>query len=382
MGLWQRVASVAAVVLVAAAAASPQAGPGVTSRDFGRLPSGEPVRLYTLAAGDVTVSITPWGGVVTSILTPDRDGRAGDIVLGFDTLDQYLQPNPFFGAIVGRYGNRIGGARFTLDGRTYTLAKNNGANSLHGGVRGFDKVLWSAREVPVAAGAAAALELTHVSPDGDEGFPGKLTATVTYTLTADAALRIDYRATADKPTVVNLTNHSYFNLNGQASGNILDHLVTLHAERYTPVDDGLIPTGAIVPVAGTPFDFRSGTAIGARIDADDPQLRYARGYDHNFVVDGPAGTLRPAARVVAKASGRTLAVETTEPGIQFYSGNFLDGTLHGKGGVVYHQRSGLCLETQHYPDSPNQPAFPSVVLRPGAEYRSTTVYRFGVEPPR
>lgn len=380
-----RAAAVAMAATVVLAAAGPAGAPrdgAVTSREFGRLPTGEPVLLYTLAAGAVTVSITPYGGVVASIVTPDRDGELTDIVLGFDSLDGYLKPNPYLGAIVGRYGNRIGDARFALDGKVYTLARNNGANSLHGGVRGFDKVLWSARQVKAPSAEGAALELTHVSPDGDEGFPGQLTATVVYSLAADASLRIDYRATTTAATVVNLTNHSYFNLNGQGRGDILDHVVTLYASHFTPIDEGLITTGAIVAVAGTPFDFRQPTAIGARIGADHPQLRYGRGYDHNFVVDGPAGTLRPAAHVSSPASGRTLDVETTEPGVQFYSGNFLDGSVTGKAGAVYRQRTGLCLETQHFPDSPNKPGFPSVVLRPGEEYRSTTIYRFGTEPRR
>jgi aldose 1-epimerase len=381
MALRQAAVSLATAVVLAGVGTAAQSGSArVTSRDFGKMPSGETVRLYTLAAGNVTVSITPYGGIVTSIVTPDREGKRADVVLGFDSLEGYLKPNPYFGALIGRYGNRIGGGRFTLDGQTYTLPKNDGNNTLHGGNRGFDKVLWSAREVPAADGKSAALELTYVSKDGEEGFPGTLTATVTYTLTADGALRLDYRATTDKPTVVNLTNHSYFDLNGQGSGDILDHLVTLDAARFTPVDDGLIPTGVLAPVAGTPFDFRKPTAIGARIGLDDPQLRYGRGYDHNFVLDGASGTLRPAARVVAPKTGRTLDVETTEPGIQFYSGNFLDGTLTGKAGAVYAQRTGFCLETQHFPDSPNKPDFPSVVLRPGEEYRSTTIYRFGVEP--
>jgi aldose 1-epimerase len=373
------VAALAAILSACTAGQAPPAEPaGVTKQPFGALPSGQAVDLYTLAAGTTRVTVTPYGAILASIVTPDRDGRPGDIVLGFEGIEGYVTSNPYFGAVVGRYGNRIGNARFILDGQTYELAKNNGPNTLHGGVRGFDKVLWTAREVQGPADAAA-LELQYVSADGEEGFPGTLTATVTYTLTAANELRIDYRATTDKPTVVNLTNHSYFNLAGQGRGDILDHRVTLHAERFTPVDATLIPTGELRPVAGTPFDFRSPTRIGSRIDADDEQIRYGLGYDHNFVVDGTPGVLRPAARVVSPASGRSLEVLTTEPGIQFYSGNFLDGSVTGKGGSVYGRRTAFCLETQHYPDSPNKPQFPSVVLRPGETYQSTTIFRFGID---
>jgi aldose 1-epimerase len=383
----------AALALAAAAAlAQPQAQPGaragrtpaateaggVTKQDFGKTADGQAVDLYTLKAGKLTATITTYGGAIVSLLVPDKSGQPGDIVLGFDSLDGYLMPsNPYFGALIGRYGNRIGHARFTLEGHTYTLPKNDGENTLHGGTRGFDKVVWEAR--PVAApGGAAALELRHVSPDGDQGFPGTLTATVVYTLTPAGELTIDYRATTDKTTVVNLTNHAYFNLKGAGNGDILDHRLTIDARYYTPVDQGLIPTGKQARVDGTPFDFRTSEPIGSRIGADDEQLRFGRGYDHNFVLVGSMGTPHLAARVVSPESGRTLEVITTEPGLQFYTGNFLDGTIKGKGGKVYGHRSAFCLETQHFPDSPNQPSFPSVVLRPGTEYHTTTTYRFGV----
>ena len=347
--------------------------------DWGRTADGTAVELYTLTnAGGASVTIATWGATVVSITVPDRAGRPGDVLLGFDALAPYLQPHPFFGSVVGRYGNRIGHARFTLDGQTYALAKNNGEHSLHGGRRGFDKYVWKAREVPSAGGQA--IELVHVSPDGDEGYPGTLTATVVYTWTDDNALRIDYTARTDKPTIVNLTNHAYFNLSAGATPTILDHRLELAADRFTPVDEGLIPTGELRPVEGTPFDFRTARRIGDGIDADDEQIRFGGGYDHNFVLTGQMGTLRRAARVTDPASGRTMEVLTTEPGVQFYTGNFLDGTITGKGGRTYVKRSGFCLETQHFPDSPNKPDFPSVVLRPGETYRTTTVYRFGTEP--
>ncbi len=351
---------------------------GISHQAWGKTADGQTVDRYTLTnASGASVSIITLGAIVQSITVPDATGHPGDVVLGFDSLEGYLTPNPFFGAVVGRYGNRIGGASFTLDGKTYTLAKNNGPNTLHGGVKGFDKYVWSAKEVSSPDGPSIAL--THVSPDGDEGFPGTLTAMVTYTWTDASTLRLHYHATTDTPTVVNLTNHSYFNLAGQGNGTILDEQLQIFADRFTPVDNTLIPTGELRPVAGTPFDFRQPTAIGARIGSDDAQIKAGGGYDHNFVVNGKAGTLRPAAHVYDPSSGRTLDVKTTEPGVQFYTGNFLDGTIHGKDGKVYPKRAALCLETQHYPDSPNKPDFPSVVLRPGQAYDTTTTFTFGVK---
>jgi aldose 1-epimerase len=365
--------------LVALTACGPTQRTGATGqvnkRAFGKMADGQTIDLYTLTnKNGMEASIINYGGRVVTLKTPDRDGRLDDVVLGFDNLEGYQGENPYFGALIGRYGNRIGKASFTLDGVLYKLPANNGPNTLHGGPKGFDKAVWQARDV--SDGQSQRVQLTYLSKDGEEGFPGNLTATVVYTLTANNELRIDYRATTDKDTVVNLTNHSYFNLQGQGVGDILGHEVTLNADAFTPVDKELIPTGEIRGVEGTPFDFRKPVAIGARINQNDEQLKFGRGYDHNFVLRGGGGTLTPAARVYEPKTGRVMEVLTTEPGIQFYSGNFLDGTLHGKGGKVYPLRSGLCLETQHFPDSPNKPGFPSTVLRPGAEYQTTTVYRF------
>jgi aldose 1-epimerase len=354
-------------------------GRGITKETWGKTATGETVERYTLTnAKGASVQIITLGGTVTSIKVPDRAGALGEVTLGFDSLEGYLKPHPFFGVLVGRYGNRIGNATFTLDGKTYTLAKNNGENSLHGGRKGFDKYVWKAREVPSRDGLA--IELTHVSPDGDEGFPGALTATVVYTWTDANGLRIDYTATTDKPTVVNLTNHAYFNLSSGAASTILDHELMLAADHFTPVDKGLIPTGEIRAVKGTPFDFTTSRKIGQHIDATDEQIQFGGGYDHNFVLKGNAGSMRMAARVVERTSGRVMDVTTTEPGVQFYTGNFLDGTLVGRGGTTYGKRAGFCLETQHYPDSPNKPKFPSVVLRPGEKYRTSTQYTFSVGP--
>jgi aldose 1-epimerase len=341
-------------------------------REFGKLPSGETVELYTLKnAKGVEVDISTYGGVVTSLKVPDKSGTLGDIVLGFDDLNGYLTPPPYFGALIGRYGNRIGHAQFTLDGVTYKLAKNDGDNSLHGGKRGFDKVLWKAKP-----GEGQSLELTYLSKDGEEGYPGNLAVTVVYTLTDNNELKIDYSATTDKDTVLNLTNHSYFNLAGQGEGDILGHQITINADKFTPVDKGLIPTGELRNVEGTPFDFRQPHAIGERIGSSDEQIVLGGGYDHNFVLNRNGDGLSLAARVTEAKSGRVMEVSTTEPAIQFYTGNFLDGTLHGKGGKVYARRSALCLETQHYPDSPNHPDFPTTELKPGGRYHTTTVYRF------
>lgn len=343
----------------------------VKHSEWGKMPDGSPVTLYTLANKNrVTVSVMTYGGIVTSLKTPDRKGAVEDIVLGFDSLKGYLDPNPFFGALIGRYANRIGGAQFTLNGVEYKVDKNDGANSLHGGAHGFDKANWTDRELPNGA-----IELTYLSRDGDQGYPGNLKATVTYHLTDANELRITYAATTDKTTVVNLTNHSYFNLKG--SGDILGHIVTINADRFTPVDAGLIPTGELRSVAGTPFDFRTPATAGARIEQNDEQLKLGKGYDHNWVLNGSG--LRLAARVEEPTSGRVLEVSTTQPGVQFYTGNFLDGTLVGKGGGKIGRRSGLCLETQHFPDSPNKPKFPITTLKPGETFSSTTVWKFSAK---
>ena len=349
---------------------------------FGTTPDGESVQIFTLTNGHgVEVRAMTYGGIITSLKVPDRSGVLGDIVLGYDDLAGYLEETPYFGAIIGRYGNRIGSARFTLDGETYALAANNGPNSLHGGDRGFDKRVWEGASFQNDEGVG--VTFTRLSPDGEEGYPGNLTVQVTYTLTEGNELVVDYLATTDRPTPVNLTQHSYFNLAGDGSGDILGHALTLQASRYTPVDDLLIPTGELAAVEGTPFDFRAPHAIGERIGAEHPQIAFGGGYDHNFVLDrgGAAeGDLMLAARVEEPLSGRVLEIRTTEPGIQFYSGNFLDGTITGKSGHVYAHRTGFCLETQHFPDSPNQPAFPSTILLPDTEYRSRTVFAFSVAP--
>jgi aldose 1-epimerase len=359
----------------------------VTRTSFGTLPDGREVSLFTLCnAAGLEVRLIDYGGIVLSIMAPDRDGNFGDITLGYDDLDGYLTETPYFGALIGRYGNRIAGGRFTLDGVEYVLATNNGPNHLHGGDVGFDKVLWNAEPIETDAGVGVAL--TYESADGEEGYPGNLSVAVDYLLTDDNELVIEYHATTDKATPVNLTNHTYFNL--ASMGDILDHELMIAADRYTPVDDTLIPTGEVAAVAGTPFDFTVRTAIGARIGDENEQLARGGGYDHNFVLNRPddgasisAGgdlaALVLAARVVDPGSGRALEVETTEPGLQFYSGNFLDGSIHGKGGQVYEHRTGFCLETQHFPDSPNQPGFPSTILHPGEEYHSRTIYRFTVD---
>jgi aldose 1-epimerase len=347
--------------------------PQLKKQFYGKTPDGQVVELYTLtSAKGVEVAITNYGGVIVWLKTPDRKGALADVVHGYDTLEGYLKDTAYFGGIIGRYGNRIARGRFTLEGAGYTLARNNGENHLHGGIRGFDKVVWAAKDVSTAAGAA--LQLNYRSRDGEEGYPGNLAVQVTYTLTDENDLRIEYSATTDKATVVNLTNHSYFNLAGQ--GDILGHQLKLNAGRYTPVDQGLIPTGELPSVAGTPFDFRKATAIGQRINDKHEQIAFGLGYDHNWVLDSAGGRLAEAAELYDPGSGRVLRVFTTEPGIQFYSGNFLDGKIKGKQGRVYTHRSGLCLETQHFPDSPNQPKFPSTVLKPGARYHSVTELRF------
>lgn len=364
------------------------AGLGLASADsdarfstaaFGRTPQDEPVELYTLRNGAVEAAITNYGATLVRLRAPDRSGKAADVVLGFDTLEGYLGEHPYFGSTVGRYANRIGKGRFSLAGAEHTLARNDGENHLHGGVRSFGRVLWKGRDASGASGPA--VELIYLSKDGEEGYPGELSAKVTYSLSASHELRIDYEATTTKETVVNLTNHAYFNLAGD--GDVLGHELWIDADRFTPVDAGLIPTGELRGVAGTPFDFRQPTLIGARIDQQDEQLKLGRGYDHNFVLDGTAGgAARSVARVREPGSGRVLQVLTSEPGLQFYSANFLDGSVRGKGGKAYARRSGFCLETQHYPDSPNKPGFPSTVLKPGERYRSTTIYGFSQDPKR
>jgi aldose 1-epimerase len=347
--------------------------PEVTRAPFGTMPDGTAIEVFTLKnANGIEVRAINYGAIITSIKTPDRNGAVGDIVLGFDSLEGYLGDHPYFGAIIGRYGNRIARGRFTIDNIQYTLARNNGQHHLHGGVRGFDKQVWDVEVL-----GSSTVRFSRVSPDGEEGYPGTLRVQVAYTLTNYDELVIEYGASSDLPTHVNLTQHSYFNLAG--GGDILGHELTLDADRYTPIDGGLIPTGELATVEGTPFDFRKPIAIGARIDAAHPQITNGQGYDHNWVLNREGTTLRFAARVVEPRSGRTLDVATTEPGIQFYAGNFLDGTLKGKGGQVYARRSGFCLETQHFPDTPNQPKFPTTLIRPGDTYSSRTVFKFGTQ---
>jgi len=342
---------------------------------FGKTGDGQAVDIYTLKnRRGAEARITTYGGAVVSLTMPDRAGKFDDVLLGFDDLEGYQKTTTYIGSLVGRYANRIAKGRFTLNGKEYTLATNNGENHLHGGVRGFDKVVWKARPLPARGGQA--LELTYLSKDGEEGYPGNLTVRVVYTLTDANELKIDYYATTDKDTVVNLTNHNYYNLAGQGNGDILGHLLTINASRFTPTDAGAIPTGELRAVRGTPFDFTRPTSIGARIEQDEEQLKLGKGYDHNFVVNGRAGVLRLAARVTEPTTGRVMETWTTEPGVQLYTGNYLDGSDVGKGGKPYRHRSGFCLETQHYPDSPNRPEFPSTVLRKGARFRSTTVYKF------
>jgi aldose 1-epimerase len=379
-------AAAATIVLLSqlACVSVPTSGPGapsITQAPFGSI-DGQAVELFTLTnARGIQIKLTNYGAIITDLRTPDRSGHLDDIVLGYDSLAGYVRNSPYFGAIVGRYGNRIARGQFGLDGITYHLAINNGPNALHGGLRGFDKRVWTA--TPFQRQDSIGVVLEYTSPDGEEGYPGTLIARVTYTLTADDKLIVDYHATTDKATPVNLTQHTYWNLVGDAKRDILAHRLTLNAGSITPVDSTLIPTGEITPVAGTPFDFRTATPIGARVeDRANLQIRYGNGYDHNFVLNraGVApGEPAVAAYVEEPSSGRTLEITTTEPGVQFYSGNFLDGSITGKQGRVYAFRYGLALETQHYPDSPNHPNFPSTILRPGHEYQTRTIYKFGVE---
>ena len=362
-----------------AAAGPDQQGATVTVTPFGRTPGGEAVELYTLTnARGMQVRAMTYGAIIQAIRVPDRSGHPEDVTLGHDSLQGYLEASPYFGAVVGRYANRIARGRFTLEGRTYRLATNNGPNHLHGGLKGYDKVVWRARSFQ--RGDTTGVRFEHTSPDGDEGYPGAVRIAVTYSLLPGNELAVEYQATSDRPTPVNLSQHTYFNLAGEGSGDILQHVLTINADRYTPVDTTLIPTGELASVSRTPFDFRKATPIGARIRQPDPQLQRGRGYDHNFVLSRTEPGLFPAVRVLEPKSGRTLDISTTEPGLQFYSGNFLDGSITGKAGHVYGFRSGLVLETQHFPDSPNQSRFPSTILRPGEEYRSRTVFSFGVQP--
>ena len=339
--------------------------------DFGKTPDGTPVDLYVLSNRRITAKVITYGGIVTELHVPDRQGKTADVVLGFDSLDPYLTRNPHFGAITGRVANRIARAEFTLDGHEYKLAANNGRNTLHGGLKGFDKKVWKAEDVSGPAGTA--VKLTYLSPDGEEGFPGNLSVAVTYTLTPDDALRIDYAATTDKATPINLTNHSYFNLAGHGVGTILGHEMTIAADQYTPSDDEYIPTGQLAPVRGTPLDFTTPTTIGARIDQLKKQ---PQGYDDNYVIRADSKSPAFAVRTRDPESGRVMETYTTEPGVQLYTSNFLDGSLKGKGGVVYKKHQGFCLEAQHYPDALHQPSFPSIILRPGTTYTQTTIYKF------
>jgi aldose 1-epimerase len=363
----------ALLLLGCASVSSTQNAARISERAFGNAPDGRPVKLYTLRnANGVEASICNYGGIVTSLKVPDRTGQMGDVVLGYDSLAEYINKSPYFGCLVGRCANRIAKGKFSLNGKEYTLATNNGANALHGGLKGFDKVIWDAKVVASSEGPA--LELRYLSRDGEEGYPGNLSLTALYTLTADNGLKLEYTATTDQDTVVNLTQHSYFNLAGQ--GTILGHEVMIPAPKFTPIDNTLIPTGEVRPVEGTPLDFRKPTAIGARIGQENEQLTFGKGYDHNWVFEKSPGELTLMARVTERTSGRVLEVFSTEPAMQFYSGNFLDGTIRGKGGWTYQSRDAFCMEPQHYPDSPNHPEFPSVVLKPGKVYKNTIVYRF------
>ncbi len=369
------------IAMLSLSASGAKAADTVTRKSFGQA-GGKPISLYTLTnAHGAQVQITNFGGTITSIKVPDRRGNLGDVVLGYDTSANYVanKGGTYFGALIGRYANRIAKGHLVVDGAPYQLAINNNGNTLHGGKVGFNQKIWAAAPVPAKHGVALALR--YVSPDGEENFPGTLTVKVVYTWTDDNALKIDYTATTDKDTVVNLTNHSYFNLNGAGSGTVLDHRLMLNADRFTPVNAVAIPLGPLRPVAGTPFDFRHPVAIGSRINQPNQQLKFGEGYDHNFVLNGyrPGSAVpRLAARVYAPRTGRVLTAYTTEPGIQLYTGNFLDGTIHGKGGKAYVRRGAFCLESQHFPDSPNHPAYPTTLLKPGQTYRQTTVFQFSI----
>jgi aldose 1-epimerase len=361
-----------ALALCALTLPSALAKSGITSQEFGTMTDGQHVQIYKLTnKNGMEADITNFGGIVQSLKVPDKSGKLTDVTLGYDKLESYVADKSSFGSTIGRYGNRIAHGKFTLDGHTYTLAKNDGENSLHGGLKGFNKKVWTAKQ------EGNSLVLNYLSKDGEEGYPGNLNVTVTFTVTDDNELNIQYDATTDKNTVLNLTNHSYFNLSGQDAGEILGHELMLKADKFTPVNSVLIPTGELRDVKGTPFDFTKSTAIGARISGSDEQLKFGKGYDHNFVLNGGiTKTPRLAAEVYDPKSGRVMQVLTTEPGVQFYTGNFLDGTVHGKGGHVYNFRNALCLETQHYPDSPNQSNFPTTELKPGEKYHTITIFKF------
>jgi aldose 1-epimerase len=369
-------AELAAVCLVGCASMSKSTGT-VTEAPFGKTPDGTPVEIYTLRnSHGMEARTMTYGGIVQSLEVPDKNGNFGDVVLGYENLDGYIKSSPYFGALIGRYGNRIAKGKFTLDGQEYTLATNNPPNHLHGGWKGFDKVVWTAKPLQTTDGPA--LQLTYLSKDGEEGYPGNLSVTAIYTVTEDNALRIQFTATTDKDTLCNLTHHSYFNLRG--SGDVLDHVVQIDADKFTPTDSTSIPTGELRPVDGTPFDFRQPTAIGARInDTNDEQIKFTTGYDDNWVLNKPAGQLGLAARAYEPVSGRTMEVWTTSPGLQFYTGNFLNGSITGKGGWVYQSRDAFCMEAQGFPDSPNHPNFPTTELKPGDIYKNTIIYKFSVK---
>jgi aldose 1-epimerase len=361
------------MLLVVLLAVAPGVRAAVTEADFGQMPDGTAVKSWTIAnASGASLQLITYGAAIVSLKVPDRDGALGDVVLGFDNLNGYLRRNPFFGAIVGRYGNRIAGAKFTLDGTEYRITANDRQNTLHGGRRGFDKVIWNAAKIDEQT-----VEFSYLSKDGEEGFPGNLNVRVRYTFNDANEMKIEYTATTDKPTVVNLTNHAYYNLAGAGSGDILDHELMINADRYTPGDAGLIPTGELAPVEGTPFDFRQPHKIGLHIDDDNAQLRAGGGYDHNFVLNRTGDGLQTAAVVHDPKTGRVLTIQTTEPGLQFYSGNGL-GNITGKNGATYARRGAFCVEPQHFPDSPNHLDFPSTALKPGETLHSTSVYQFTV----
>lgn len=353
----------------------PAATSHIAHQPFGQTSDGALVDLFTLRnRHGVEVRISNYGGIVTSFIVPDRTGKMGDVVLGYDNLAGYLRSTPYFGSLVGRFANRIAKGKFTIDGKEYSLALNNGANALHGGLKGFDKVVWTPKVRATLDGAG--LELNYASKDGEEGYPGNLSVKAVYTLMEDNGLRLEYTATTDQPTIVNLSQHSYFNLAGK--GDVLNHEVTIKADKFTPIDSTLIPTGELRAVDDTPFDFRKPAKIGARINQENDQLKFGNGYDHNWVLAKPPGKLDLAATVYEATSGRVLEVFTSEPGMQFYTGNFLNGSITGKGGWTYHSRNGFCMEPQHFPDSPNHPEFPSTVLRPGEEYHNVIIYRLSV----